>query len=139
MKNFNQHHDLHSPILKNQQSGIPFMNCVDAIEGSVKNIIVKLHEVFLEDKLDDSDYIRNIKAVINGSNEFVQSNKEIISDPKILERVLYEFSKEIWLSELKNRLEQEPATEDSKKDDSENEEYYGYYFDYLYAHDIYPR
>jgi capsular polysaccharide biosynthesis protein len=115
------------------------MNCIDAIEGSVKNIIVKLHEVFLENELDDSDYIRNIKAVLNGSNEFVQSNKEIISDPKILERVLYEFSKEIWLSELKNRIEQEPETKESIKDDSENDEYYGYYFDYLYAHDIYPR
>jgi hypothetical protein len=115
------------------------MNCIDAIEGTIKNIIVKLHEVFLECELDDSDYIRNIKAVINGSNEFVLLNKEIISDPKILERVLYEFSKEIWLSELKNRIEQEPETKESIKDDSENDEYYGYYFDYLYAHDIYPR
>jgi hypothetical protein len=115
------------------------MNCIDAIEGSVKNIIVKLHEVFLENELDDSDYIRNVKAVLNGINEFVQLNKEIISDPKILEGVLYEFSKELWLSELRNRLDQEPENKESIKDDSENDEYYGYYFDYLYAHDIYPR
>jgi hypothetical protein len=115
------------------------MNCIDAIEGSVKNIIVKLHEVFLENELDDTDYIRNVKAVLNGINEFVQLNKEIISDPTILERVLYEFSKELWLSELRNRLEQEPETKESEKDDSENDEYYGYYFDYLYAHDIYPK
>jgi hypothetical protein len=115
------------------------MNCIDAIEGSVKNIIVKLHEVFLENELDDSDYIRNVKAVLNGINEFVQLNKEIISDPNILEGVLYEFSKELWLSELRNRLDQEPENKESIKDDSENDEYYGYYFDYLYAHDIYPR
>ena len=114
------------------------MNCIDAIEGSAKNIIIKTHDVFIEDKLDDTEYIRNVKAIINGITEFVRSNREIISDPQILEQVLYEFSKELWISELKKRLEQESQTEDSINDDSENKEYYEYYFDYIYNHSRYP-
>jgi len=114
------------------------MNCIDAIEGSVKNIIIKLHEVFINGKLDDSEYIQNVKAVLNGITEFCQSNKEIISSPKILEQVLYKFSRELWLSELKKRLEKESETEDSINDNSATDQYYEYYFDYIYAHNTYP-
>ncbi len=115
------------------------MNCIDAIEGSAKNIIIKLHEVFIKEKLDDTEYIRNVKATLDGIIEFVRSNQEIISDPKILEQVLYEFSKELWISELKKRLEQESETEDSINDGSEKKEYQAYYFNYIYAHGTYPR
>lgn len=114
------------------------MNCIDAIEGSARNVIIKIHDVFIEGKLDDTEYIRNVKAIIDGITEFVQSNREIISDPQILEQVLYEFSKELWISELKKRLGQESETEDSINDDSENKEYYEYYFDYIYTHSRYP-
>ncbi len=86
------------------------MNCIDAIEGSAKNIIIKLHEVFVKDELDDTEYIRNVKATLDGIIEFVRSNQEIISDPKILKQVLYEFSRELWISELKKRLGQESIT-----------------------------
>lgn len=115
------------------------MNCIDAIEGSAKNIIIKLHGVFIDDNLDDTEYIRNIKAVLNGISEFVRSNKEIISDFKILEQVLYEFSRELWLSELEKRSGQEPDTGEAAIAGSENKEYLEYYFDYIYAHGTYPR
>jgi len=115
------------------------MNCIDAIEGTAKNIIIKLHEVFVKDELDDTEHIRNVKATLDGIIEFVRSNQEIINDPKILEQVLYEFSKELWISELKKRLEQESKTEDSMNNGSEHKEYQEYYFDYIYAHGTYPR
>jgi capsular polysaccharide biosynthesis protein len=115
------------------------MNCIDAIEGTTKSIIVKLHEAFTEGRVDDSEYIRNIKALLDGVNEFVQSNREIINDPKILEQVLYEFSKEVWLSGLQKRLEQESESENSINEDSEDKEYYEYYFDYIFAHNAYPK
>jgi hypothetical protein len=115
------------------------MNCIDALEGSTKNIIIKLHEVFIDGRVDDSEYIRNVKAILNGVNEFVRSNREIISDPKILEQVLYEFARELWLSGLKKRLEQESESEDSINENPEDKEYYEYYFDYIFAHNNYPK
>jgi hypothetical protein len=125
--------------MENETSGNFFMNCIDAIEGSAKNIIIELHGVFMDDKLDDSEYIRNVKAVLNGISEFVRTNKEIISDFKILEQVLYEFSRELWLSELEKGSGQEPETGETADDSSENKEYLEYYFDYIYAHGTYPR
>jgi hypothetical protein len=115
------------------------MNCIDAIEGTTKSIIIKLHEAFTEGRVDDSEYIRNIKALLDGVNEFVYSNKELINDPKILEHVLYEFSRELWLSGLKKRLDQESESEDSITGDFEDKEYYEYYFDYIFAHNEYPK
>ncbi len=115
------------------------MNCIDAIEGSTKSIIGKLHQVFVEDRLDDAEYIRNVKAVLRGTNEFVENNKELLIDPKILRQVLYAFSKELWLSTLKKRLREESDSEGKEWDGNENDEYYEYYFDYIYAHSIYPK
>lgn len=115
------------------------MNCIDAIEGSAKNVINNLHEIFLEDNLDDTEYIRNIRALIKGIDEFVRENKEITSDPRKLEKILYEFSREIWLSGIRKRLEKECGTDDSTTEKTENGEYYQYYFDYIYTHGEYPR
>ncbi len=115
------------------------MNCIDAIEGSAKSIIEKLHEVFVDTSLDDTEYILNVKAVIMGIGEFIRSNKAITSDPETLEHVLYEFSKKIWFSQLLQRQKKESGTEDSEKAGSEIKEYYDYYFDYLYAHGKYPQ
>lgn len=115
------------------------MNCIDAIEGSSKSIIRKLHQVFLEDRLDDAEYIRNVKAVLSGADEFVENNRELLVAPKILQQVLYQFSKELWLSALKSKLRQESESEGKDWDGGENDEYYEYYFDYIYAHSAYPK
>jgi len=114
------------------------MNCIDAIEGTAKTIILKLHEIFVEHNLDDSEYIRNVKAVLSGTNEFLAANKEIIIDPNVFQQVLYEFSKELWFSELGKRREPEPESNELTDECSEHKEYYQYYFDYLYANDTYP-
>jgi len=114
------------------------MNCIDAIEGAAKSIIVKLHQLFAEERLDDTEYIRNVKAVIDGVDVFARDNQEIVSDPKTLKQVLYDFSKDLWLTHLeKNR---ENAVDSKHTHDTEaNDGYDDYYFDHIYGQGMYPR
>ena len=115
------------------------MNCIDAIEGSAKSIIDRLHQVFLDDKLDDADFIRNVKAVLKGTESFVESSTELLHDPKVMSKVLYDYSKDLWMSALNDRLKREAEEEGREWDEKENKEYYEYYYDYIYVHSIYPK
>lgn len=115
------------------------MNFIDAIEGTAKSTIRNLLRDFVEDRLDDTEYVRNVKAVLNGAEEFVMANREILCDVKVLRRVLYEYAKELWITNLKTKLEQESETGETRPDMVENEEYFDYYFDYIYAHSLYPK
>jgi hypothetical protein len=72
------------------------MKCIDAIEGTVKCILNRIHEVSLEDRMDDSEYVRSVKAVIDATDDFVEGNQEIVPDPNLLKNVLYSYSKELW-------------------------------------------
>ena len=47
------------------------MNNLDAIEGSVKSILENLHGVWIDSHLDDSEYIRNTRAVIDSADHYV--------------------------------------------------------------------
>ena len=67
------------------------MKCIDAIEGTAKKIISQMHAVFIDDCLDDSEFIRNIKAVIEATDQFLQDNPELIEDRQLLKQVLYSY------------------------------------------------
>ena len=108
------------------------MNNLDAIEGSVKSILEKLHGVWIDTHLDDSEYIRNTKAVIEAADRFIQENREITSDPEILIDVLYSYAKELWFTH-KMTVEKPVAGESD-----ENGDYSEYCFDYIYRHGVYP-
>lgn len=114
------------------------MNCIDAIEGTAKSIIAELFQLFSEERLDDTEYIRNIKAVITGMDVFTNENKEIVSDPQMLSQVLYEFSKRLWLNNLETDRKSECGPEDETTAPSDAR-YDDYYFDYIYKHGEYPR
>lgn len=115
-----------------QYSNGNVMNNLDAIEGSVKSILEKLHGVWIEAHLDDSEYIRNTRAVIEAADRFIQENREITSDPEILIKVLYQYAKELWLTH-KMTVEKPVAGEND-----ENGDYREYFFDYIYQHGVYP-
>ena len=108
------------------------MNNLDAIEGSVKSILENLHGVWIDAHLDDSEYIRNTRAVIAAADRFIQENREITSEPEILINVLYQYAKELWLSH-KMTVEMPVAGENG-----ENSDYSEYCFDYIYEHGVYP-
>jgi hypothetical protein len=105
------------------------MNNLDAIEGSVKSILEKLHGVWIDAHLDDSEYIRNTKAVIESADRFIQENREITIAPEILIAVLYRYARELWLTH--KMTVEKPVT-------GENGDYSEYYFDYIYKHGVYP-
>lgn len=114
------------------------MKCLDAIEGNVKAILTRVFAIYVEDRLDDSEYIRNVKAVIEATRDFVEKNPGVTDAPKILDKVLYSYSKGIWLQNLKEASKKELSS-DSEEVVSEDEGYHEYYFDYIYHHGIYPR
>ncbi len=114
------------------------MKCIDAIEGILKCIIRQWHAASVESNLDDSEYVRNVKAVIDATRQFIAINPEIVEDPRLLIDVLYDFSRNLWLGE---RHEDPPADPAAKSADitPANEEYQTYYYDFLYHRGLYPQ
>ena len=114
------------------------MKCIDVIEANVKCIMQRVHAVHIEDRLDDSEYIRNMKAVIDGTADFMKNNPEVIERPELLLQVLYHYSRDLW---LKSQLMPESGTlEDKTFTSTDNDgEYETYYYDYLYHRGLYPR
>ena len=113
------------------------MKCIDCIEGTVKFIIAGLHQLSVEDRLDDTEYIRTIKTVIDATDRFMQDNKEISNEPQILKNVLYSFSKKLWLNQLEKNPHQERISNNKEYSD-EDDGYYDYYYNYIYNHGVYP-
>ena len=114
------------------------MKCIDAIEGTVKTIIKELYATHVQNSAsaDDSEYIYSVKTIIHATDQYVRTHPEFIEDPQILEQVLYEYSRNLWL------LGKEPATVHADAaaglTDVENDEYQTYYYDYIYNRGVYP-
>jgi hypothetical protein len=108
------------------------MKCIDAIEGNVKLILNQLHKSYIDQKLDDSEYIRNVKSVLDATHQYVQKNPEIIESPKMLKQVLYVYSRNLWL--------RGPQSVPSAKriSDPDAEDYQTYYYDFIYDRGVYP-
>jgi hypothetical protein len=111
------------------------MKCIDAIEGTVKCILNKMHAMGIEHHLDDSEYIRNVKAIIDATENYINNNPELIQDPQLLKQVLYVYSRNLWL--MYQSAEQQMAPDEDL--DGEAQEYQTYYYDYVYNNDVYPR
>ena len=110
------------------------MNCIDAIEGMAKTLLEKFLDVSIEYRLDDSEYIRNVKAVIDAVILFVKNNPEVSEAPELIRRVLYDDAKARWLARLENVVDPEQASAGQR-----DIEYQAYCYDYLYTHGNYPR
>ena len=113
------------------------MKCIDVIEGAVKSILTQVHTAIIEDRLDDTDYVRMTRSIIDGTDQFVSKNPELVDDPQLLKQVLYDFARNLWL--MNQKSEGEAAGGQSVPDSPENDEYQTYYYDYLYHRGLYPR
>lgn len=109
------------------------MQCIDAIEGTVKAILERFHCLGDEYGLDDTERIRNIKAALEAVDRFLAENQEAVPDPALLKTILYDHAKALWLNGRKVDAapDEEPA--------QDGRDYGEYYFDYIYRHDMYPR
>lgn len=111
------------------------MNCIDAVEGTAKSIIDGLFQLFIESNHDDTEYIRNMKKVMDSTGLFLQNNREITGDPETLKKVLYEYAKVLWLKNLVNNIKNDDK---SSENVLEKVEYHEYYFNHIYNHGTYP-
>jgi hypothetical protein len=114
------------------------MKSIDAIEGAVKCILNKLHEVSVADRLDDSEYIRSVKAVLDATDTYLRRNQQTLAPAGALKSVLYDYSKDLWRSahedtQTAKHLSRTPPMV------VENDGYRDYYYDYIYNHGVYPR
>lgn len=114
--------------------------CLEAIEGTARSVLRSFYDVFVNDRQDDTEYIRNVKAVMDALQRYARENKDVLSDPESIRLKLYRFSKELWLDNLKRDAGDSPEAESERiSDDTDYEDYYDYYFDYIYNHGVYPR
>lgn len=112
------------------------MKCIDVIEGAVKSILNHLHKDYAGQKLDDSEYIRNVKAVLDATDHYVRHNPEVAQDPQMLKQVLYVYSRNLWLMGQHPMIPQSHSQRETL--DPENDDYQTYYFDFLYNRGVYP-
>jgi len=112
------------------------MKCIDAIEGTVKCILNQWQQLCVEQQLEDSDYVRNVKSVIDGTDRFLTENPEVVENPQLLIEVLYAYSRQLWLS---SQQDPDDAAIRNTPPDDETQEYRIYFYDYLYHRGIYPR
>ena len=110
------------------------MNCIDAVEGTAKAMLGSFMDHATEYRMDASDYIRNVKTVIDGAALFVAHNPELRASPELIRNVLYDHAKTLWLDRLGETagggVEEEPIPDI---------EYQAYCYDYVYDHGNYPR
>ncbi len=110
------------------------MNCIDAIEGTAKALLGKFLEISTEGRMDASEYICNVKAVIDAVALFVKNNPEVSETPELIGGVLYDFAKAQWLTRMEKTVD--PDQGEGAKPDIE---YQAYCYDYVFAHGNYPR
>lgn len=114
------------------------MKCNDAVEGSAKIIVRRLHDLYVQQKLEDSEYVRNVRTIINATEEFVSENSDIFTSPRIVKQVLYDYAKHVWITHAKASTKQGNDLDDPENS-LEDTRYFEYFYDYIYQHDEYPR
>ncbi|BCS95086.1 hypothetical protein DSLASN_07180 [Desulfoluna limicola] len=107
------------------------MNCIDAIEGAAKKVISDFHAKHETGEMDDTEFVRSTRILIDGTGDFVVDNCEITPNPELLKTVLFEYARDLW----KNSLDAKAEHRDTS---SEDEGYDDYYFDYIFRHGTYP-
>ena len=112
------------------------MNHIDAIEGTVRSILAGFYQNHIDGTRDDSEYIGNVKLILEGAQRFVAAHPELLTPPDVLRDVLYDHAKQLWREGLGDH---QPPRDIPAPADEEPGDYHGYYFDYLYQHGIYPR
>lgn len=110
------------------------MNCIDAIEGTAKSMLAGFMGLSVEYRMDVTDYIRNVKTVIESAVLFLEKSPEVGDSPDILQEVLYAYAKSLWIADLEKRV-----AADQSADARPDMEYHSYCYDYIYSRGEYPR
>ncbi|MDD2604269.1 MAG: hypothetical protein PHF66_05620 [Desulfobacteraceae bacterium] len=114
------------------------MNFTDAIEGTGRSILERLYRGYLDTRQDDSEFIGNVKTVIEGIAAFIQAHAELMIQRDVMVKVLYNHARQLWLEGDETKPSKEEKDGEASND-SETAAYRRYYFDYIYQHGVYPR
>lgn len=106
------------------------MNCIDAIEGTAKKVISDFYAMHQAGEMDDTEFARNARVLIDGTRKFVGDNCEITPHPELLKTVLFEYARTLWKSSREAKAKTRGPSGDRGYDD--------YYFDYIFRHGTYP-
>ena len=109
------------------------MNCIDAVEGTAKALLAKFLDLATENRQDVSEYIQDVKAVIDTVAQFIKNNPAVGGPPRSIKDDLYEYAKVQWL----NRMEK-IVDPDKGAAGGQDLEYQAYCYDYIYTHGDYP-
>jgi hypothetical protein len=100
-------------------------------------ILKNFFDYYCEQRLDDAEYIRVVKVIINGIQESMLSlgvsDKEAESLNEKLTGFNRELYKDLWLKNAKKNEDPEDIDLDSESESA------AYYFDYIYEHGEHPR
>lgn len=115
------------------------LTAAEAAEEMARDILVHIHQRFVADIQDDTEYIRNVKSVLAAVDRFHGAHGGVIEDPADLKQRLYRFSKKLWLDYVQRVQDDDPLAKGEEIDDSIDDGYNDYYYDYIYNHGVYPR
>jgi hypothetical protein len=110
------------------------MNYSDAVEGVTKAVLARFLDLSTEYRMETSEYIRTVNAVVDAVVSYVKNNPEISQRPDVIKSILRDYARTQWLA----RLEKTVASDPSEGNEA-NIEYQAYCYDYLCAHGNYPR
>ncbi len=113
------------------------MNCIDGIEGVLRCILGEFQERYVTGSLDDTDFIPNLRVVIDGAARFLEQNEEIGIAPEILRNVMYKACKKWWMDFAVSQRMVDAAS-DQETPNENSKEYLDHYFEYIYHHGTYP-
>lgn len=114
------------------------MNFIDAIEGTGCSILQRLYRSYLDSRRDDSEFIGNVKMVIEGIEAFIQAHAELMIQSDVVVKVLYNHARQLWLEGDETEAAEKSGDGDGSAED-DSAAYRRYYFDYIYQHGVYPR
>ncbi len=108
----------------------------DIIQGLMRAVLKSLHDMRTAERQDDTEYIRNVKAVLEATRGYARDRLADEDAPGALQSDLYQCAKRMWLDNLRqSAAEENPADRDIGIND---DGYYDYYYDYIYNHGVYP-
>jgi hypothetical protein len=113
------------------------MQCIDAVEGVLKGIISGMAQRYADGEVDDLEFIRIVRTAVDCAVKFLEENKEIGTQPQILEKVLFDWGKAAW----RCIHTQKAASDPFKPKDmalTQDEGHEDYLFDYIYKRGLYP-
>jgi len=100
-------------------------------------ILKNFFDYYCEQKLDDAEYVRVVKVIINGVQESMLSSdiveKEVVSLKNSLIGFNRKLYKDLWIKDAKEHEDPEHIDSDSESESAT------YYFDYIYEHGEHPR